>query len=100
MTTIQPPQHAGSRPQAQELLASLPGDLSGQTVVLDCRDLAISTPSFFDEDEIVKVRAFVEAGLVDPAVILRIQTTSVPSSIAVAVWTFVDALNPDNSGSD
>jgi len=24
-------------------------DLSGQTVVLDCRDLAISTPSFFDE---------------------------------------------------
>jgi hypothetical protein len=27
----------------------LPKDLSGQTVVLDCRDLTISTPSFFDE---------------------------------------------------
>jgi len=53
MTKLEVPEHAGSRDQAKELLARLPGDLSGRTIVLDCSRLAVSTPSFLDE--VVKI---------------------------------------------
>lgn len=46
---IEVPAHAGSREQAAAMVTQLPLDLHGQTVVLDCKNLAISTPSFFDE---------------------------------------------------
>lgn len=46
---LKPPSHAGSRDQASELIAALPTDLSGESVVLDCAGLAVSTPSFLDE---------------------------------------------------
>lgn len=49
MTRFEAPVQAGSRDQAQDLLASLPTDLSGRTVVLDCERVVISTPSFLDE---------------------------------------------------
>ena len=38
-----------SRDQARELTASLPDDLSGTVVLVDCSALQASTPSFVDE---------------------------------------------------
>lgn len=52
-TSLRAPMHSGSREQAQDLLARLPADLSGVTVVMDFRDVAVSSPSFLDE--VVKV---------------------------------------------
>jgi hypothetical protein len=49
MTTVEAPEHAGSREQARKLLSKLPQRLSGISVVLDCKNLAVSTPSFLDE---------------------------------------------------
>jgi len=49
MTTLHPPAHAGSREQARELVARLPEDLAGSGVALDCSELTIGSPSFFDE---------------------------------------------------
>lgn len=49
MPRLQPAEHAGSRPLAQELVSDLPADLAGQTVVLDCGRLLVPTPSFLDE---------------------------------------------------
>ncbi len=49
MFRIEPPDHAGSRDQAQELVLDLPKDLAGKRVVLDCSSLVIGTPSFLDE---------------------------------------------------
>ncbi len=49
MTTLHPPTHAGSREQARELVARLPEDLAGSGVALDCSELTIGSPSFFDE---------------------------------------------------
>lgn len=49
MPRVEAPQHAGSREQAQALLAQLPPNLTGVVVVLDCGRTAISTPSFVDE---------------------------------------------------
>lgn len=45
---IEPPEHAGARDQARDLVESLP-DLSGRDVVLDCARLLVGTPSFLDE---------------------------------------------------
>jgi hypothetical protein len=44
-----PASHSGSRPQAAELLSDLPSSLSSISVAIDCQDLTISTPSFWDE---------------------------------------------------
>jgi hypothetical protein len=49
MTTLEPQAHSGSREQAQELVLGLPADLAGCSVVLDCRSLTVSSPSFVDE---------------------------------------------------
>lgn len=49
MTRLETPDHAGSRDQAQGLAASLPADLQGETVLLDCSALVVGAPSFFDE---------------------------------------------------
>lgn len=49
MLRIKTPDHAGSREQAKALASELPGDLSGQRVILDCSSLVIGTPSFLDE---------------------------------------------------
>ncbi|HXQ88027.1 MAG TPA: hypothetical protein VN733_00160 [Solirubrobacterales bacterium] len=49
MLRLRPDEHAGSRPQAQDLASQLPGDLAGQTVVLDCGHVLVATPSFLDE---------------------------------------------------
>jgi hypothetical protein len=49
MIRVEPPDHAGSRDQAQTLAATLPADLEGETVLLDCSDLMVGAPSFFDE---------------------------------------------------
>jgi hypothetical protein len=43
------PEKVGSRNQARELFARHLGALRGSTVLLDCRDLKVSTPSFVDE---------------------------------------------------
>jgi hypothetical protein len=58
MLRITPPEHAGSRPQALDLVASLPSELRGQTVVLDCSRLLVPTPSFLDEivKQVLEVR--------------------------------------------
>ncbi|HET7445339.1 MAG TPA: hypothetical protein VFJ57_11825 [Solirubrobacterales bacterium] len=49
MTGLTIPENVGSRQQAKELLMQLPAGL-GQTVVsLDCGQLLVATPSFFDE---------------------------------------------------
>jgi hypothetical protein len=53
VTAITPAAHSGSRDHAQSLLAQLPTELGGHSVVLDCRDLTVATPSFLDE--IVKI---------------------------------------------
>jgi hypothetical protein len=49
MIRVETPDHAGSREQARMLAATLPGDLGGRTVLLDCSELVIGTPSFLDE---------------------------------------------------
>lgn len=49
MIRVTTPDHAGSRDQAQALAAALPAELGGQTVLLDCSALVVSTPSFLDE---------------------------------------------------
>lgn len=46
---IKTPDHAGSREQAQEITRTLPTDLKGKAVVLDCSTLLVGTPSFMDE---------------------------------------------------
>lgn len=49
MIRLATPDHAGSRDQARTLAAALPADLEGETVLLDCSELVIGTPSFLDE---------------------------------------------------
>ncbi|HWC43679.1 MAG TPA: hypothetical protein VHK02_16960 [Actinomycetota bacterium] len=49
MSTLIAPKLVSSRDQARELTASLPDDLSGTVVLVDCRALQASTPSFVDE---------------------------------------------------
>lgn len=44
-----PSPHSGSRQQAVDLLGGLPVDLRASEVTIDCRDLAVSTSSFWDE---------------------------------------------------
>ena len=58
MTVIDAPTLAGSRDKAQELLSTLPMDLSNSDVTLDCGDLIAATASFADElvREILVVR--------------------------------------------
>ena len=58
MLRIQTPDHAGSRDQAVSLVATLSDDLSGQTVLLDCANLLVGTPSFLDEvvKQVLQVR--------------------------------------------
>jgi hypothetical protein len=53
MSTLIAPKLVSSRDQARELTASLPADLSGTPVLVDCSALQASTPSFVDE--LVKV---------------------------------------------
>lgn len=55
---LEPSQHAGSRDHARELVATLPAQLAGTSVVLDCTGLAVGTPSFLDEivKEVLVVR--------------------------------------------
>jgi len=49
MIRLETPDHAGSRDQAQTLAAPLPADLQDETVLLDCAELIVGAPSFFDE---------------------------------------------------
>ena len=58
MLRIQTPDHAGSRDQAVSLVATLSDDLCGQTVLLDCANLLVGTPSFLDEvvKQVLQVR--------------------------------------------
>lgn len=49
MLSIETPEHAGSRDQARELVRTLPDDLAGRRVVLNCSSLVVGTPSFLDE---------------------------------------------------
>lgn len=49
MLRVELPEYVSTREMAQECLLSLPGDLSGKVVVLDCGRVEVSTPSFFDE---------------------------------------------------
>jgi hypothetical protein len=49
MSTLIAPKLVSSRHQAQELTASLAGDLSDTVVMVDCSALQASTPSFVDE---------------------------------------------------
>ena len=49
MSTLIAPKLVSSREQARELTASLPDDLSGTVVLVDCSALQASTPSFVDE---------------------------------------------------
>jgi hypothetical protein len=49
MLQIETPEHAGSRDQARSLIQPVPGDLSGETISLDCSKMIVGTPSFLDE---------------------------------------------------
>ena len=49
MLQVNTPDHAGSRDQAQELVRPLADDLTGQSVIVDCSNLVVGTPSFMDE---------------------------------------------------
>ena len=49
MSTLIAPKLVSSRDQARELTASLPDDLSGRAVLVDCSALMASTPSLVDE---------------------------------------------------
>jgi hypothetical protein len=47
--TIDLPMLAGSREAANSMAAALGHDLSGETVVVNCRDLFSASPSFIDQ---------------------------------------------------
>ncbi|MDX1881637.1 hypothetical protein SBE55_27935 [Mycolicibacterium sp. 141076] len=47
--SLEAPALAGSRPRAQQILAELPHDLSGQVVQLHCASLIAAAASFADE---------------------------------------------------
>ncbi|MDO3110298.1 hypothetical protein [Mycobacteroides abscessus] len=47
--SLEAPVLAGSRPRAQQILASLPNDLSDQVVQLHCGSLIAAAASFADE---------------------------------------------------
>jgi len=64
VTTLNPPSHAGSREQVQELVAALDSDLTGRAVLLDCTGLMVSTPSFLDE-LVKQVLVLRSAGVLD-----------------------------------
>lgn len=49
MTTIPVPAVAGSRKRAQGLAEPLRSNLSGETIVVDCRNIIAATESFADE---------------------------------------------------
>jgi len=49
VTRLNPPSHSGSREQAQKLVAGLATDLTGESVLLDCTGMTVSSPSFLDE---------------------------------------------------
>ena len=49
MVQLATPDHAGSRDQVDEMIRSLATDLRGVHVELDCSNLLVGTPSFFDE---------------------------------------------------
>ncbi len=49
MVTLQAPTKSRSREQAREIVSVLPPSLTGADVLLDCRGIAIATPSFTDE---------------------------------------------------
>jgi hypothetical protein len=57
-TRLEPSQHSGSREHARDLVAELPSDMVGASVVLDCTGLVVGTPSFLDEivKEVLVVR--------------------------------------------
>lgn len=57
-TRLEPSQHSGSRDHACDLLADLPSQMAGVSVVLDCTSLIVGTPSFLDEivKEVLVVR--------------------------------------------
>jgi hypothetical protein len=47
------PRVSSSREQARSILEALPPDLSGNSIQIDCNELAVGTPSFLDE--VVKI---------------------------------------------
>jgi hypothetical protein len=49
MVQLATPDHAGSRDQVDEMVRGLPADLRGVRVELNCSNLLVGTPSFFDE---------------------------------------------------
>lgn len=49
MTRLDAPNHAGSREQAILLVSTLGDDLTGESILLDCSDVVVATPSFLDE---------------------------------------------------
>jgi len=48
-TVVRTPELMSSRRQARELVASLPAELAGSEVVIDCSALLATAPSFLDE---------------------------------------------------
>ena len=48
-TAIQAPEFVGTRSEASALLECLPHGLSGTTVVIECGQLVLSTPSFVSQ---------------------------------------------------
>lgn len=46
---LQASPHSGSRDHARALLAGVPTQLNGKSVLLDCGGLVVATPSFLDE---------------------------------------------------
>lgn len=76
MQLIVLPRLAGTREAVGDLLAAheVPGPLSGQTVIVLCRELASGSPSFADElvKELIEDRAAAELVLVGaPALFQR-----------------------------
>ena len=47
--TVVLPERAGTREQAEKLVAGLPSNLAGVKVIVDGREMAASAPSYMDE---------------------------------------------------
>src|SRR6266487_1702914 len=96
MPTLTAPKLVSSRDQARELTESLPADLTGAVVVVDCAALQASTPSFVDE--LVKV-VLVERN----AKLLRLVSAREPTAElarrAAAVRQVADRLRIDQAPS-
>ncbi len=93
--TLGVPPLAGGRPRAGALRGTLPQDLTDVQVVVDCRDLQVSTESFADELVIKILRDGQAAGM---SVINVDSVNATWFDASAAEWGVADRIKVDRRG--